>query len=59
MVAGLDRATTAERLFMSVNTVRTHAGKVLAKLGVHSSLEAAAIASRVAWEPPAREREPA
>jgi DNA-binding NarL/FixJ family response regulator len=59
MVAGLDRATTAERLFMSINTVRTHARKVLAKLGVHTSLEAAAIASRAGWELPARDREPA
>lgn len=59
MVAGLDRAATAERLYMSVNTVRTHARKVLAKLGAHSSLEAAAIAARAAWEPASSYGEPA
>ncbi|HSS11193.1 MAG TPA: response regulator transcription factor, partial [Acidimicrobiales bacterium] len=55
MVAGLDRAATAEKLYMSVNTVRTHARKVLAKLGAHSSLEAAAIAARATWQPAIRD----
>jgi DNA-binding NarL/FixJ family response regulator len=43
MVDGLDRRGIAQRLVLSVNTVRTHAQSVLAKLGVHSSLEAAAV----------------
>jgi DNA-binding NarL/FixJ family response regulator len=46
MVEGMDRAATARRLFMSVNTVRTHTRKILAKLEVHSSLEAVAVALR-------------
>jgi DNA-binding CsgD family transcriptional regulator len=46
MVEGMDRATTARRLFMSVNTVRTHTRKILSKLEVHSSLEAVAVALR-------------
>jgi DNA-binding NarL/FixJ family response regulator len=44
MVDGLDRRGIAQRLVLSVNTVRTHAQSVLAKLDVHSSLEAAAVA---------------
>jgi DNA-binding NarL/FixJ family response regulator len=44
MVDGHDRRATAATLFMSVNTVRTHAQSVLSKLGVHSSLEAVAVA---------------
>jgi DNA-binding NarL/FixJ family response regulator len=59
MVAGLDRAATADRLYVSVNTVRTHARKVLAKLGAHSSLEAAAIAAQAAWEPASAYGKPA
>lgn len=46
LAAGCDRATIARRLFVSQNTVRTHVQKVLAKLGVHSSLEAVGIALR-------------
>ena len=44
LVEGLDQATIASRLFVSVNTVRTHRRRVLAKLGAHSSLEAVAVA---------------
>jgi DNA-binding NarL/FixJ family response regulator len=44
MVDGLDRRRIANRLVLSVNTVRTHAQSMLAKLGVHSSLEAVAVA---------------
>jgi DNA-binding NarL/FixJ family response regulator len=59
MAAGLDRAATAEKLYLSVNTVRTHARKVLAKLGVHSGLEAASVAARAGWGPAVRDGEPA
>jgi hypothetical protein len=33
----------AERLHLSVNTVRTHMQSLMAKLGVHSALEAVAV----------------
>jgi DNA-binding NarL/FixJ family response regulator len=46
MVDGLSRAQIAARLHVSTNTVRTHAQHTLAKLGVHSALEAAALALR-------------
>jgi DNA-binding NarL/FixJ family response regulator len=46
LVEGLDRAAIAERLFISMNTVRTHAQNVFAKLQVHSSIEAVAIERR-------------
>ena len=41
---GLSNGAMAERLHLSVNTVRTHVQTLLAKLGAHSKLEAAAIA---------------
>jgi DNA-binding NarL/FixJ family response regulator len=44
MVAGRRPAAIAEELFLSVNTVRTHLKKVLAKLEVHSSVEAVSVA---------------
>lgn len=44
MAEGLPRAEIALRLNVSVNTVRTHVQHLLAKLGVNSSLEAAALA---------------
>ena len=37
------RDVVAEQLHMSVNTVRTHLQHLMAKLGVHSALEAAAL----------------
>ena len=51
MVAGIDQATVAERLFLSLNTVRTHTKHILAKLEVHSSLEAVSIALRAGLRP--------
>jgi DNA-binding NarL/FixJ family response regulator len=53
MVAGRDRAAIAQELFLSINTVRTHTKNILAKLEVHSSLEAVSVALK------ARERAPA
>jgi DNA-binding NarL/FixJ family response regulator len=43
---GLPNRTIAERLTLSLNTVRTHVQAVLTKLGAHSKLEAVAIARR-------------
>ena len=40
---GADRKEAAERLHLSVNTVRTHMQSLMAKLGVHSALEAVAL----------------
>jgi two-component system NarL family response regulator len=47
MVEGLSRREIAERMYLSVNTVRTHVQHVLAKLQVHTALEAVAVAIQV------------
>lgn len=53
MVGGMDRAAIARELFLSTNTVRTHTRNLLAKLAVHSSLEAVALARRAGvWPRP-------
>jgi DNA-binding NarL/FixJ family response regulator len=46
MVDGLSRAEIAARLRVSGNTVRTHTQNLMAKLGVHSTLESVALALR-------------
>jgi DNA-binding NarL/FixJ family response regulator len=46
MAAGHSNQMIAEQLFVSVNTVRNHAQKILLKLAAHSKLEAVAIAYR-------------
>lgn len=51
MVEGMDRAAIAEVLYLSINTVRTHNKKILAKLEVHSSLEAVSVALRAGMRP--------
>ncbi|MGH9275563.1 MAG: LuxR C-terminal-related transcriptional regulator [Acidimicrobiales bacterium] len=43
---GMSNSAIAERLFLSVHTVRNHIQGVLAKLNAHSKLEAVAIATR-------------
>jgi DNA-binding NarL/FixJ family response regulator len=52
MVEGLPQVAIAERLCLSPNTVRTHARNILNKLGVHSTLEAAALVRRLTTGPP-------
>jgi DNA-binding NarL/FixJ family response regulator len=44
--SGLDNRMIAERLTVSVTTVRSHVQHMLAKLGLHSRLEAAVFATR-------------
>ncbi|HVM20361.1 MAG TPA: response regulator transcription factor [Egibacteraceae bacterium] len=41
-----DNETMAKTLYISVNTVRNHVANLTAKLGVHSRLEAVALANR-------------
>jgi DNA-binding NarL/FixJ family response regulator len=43
---GWSNRRIAETCFLSLNTIRTHVQNVLVKLGVHSKLEAAALAAR-------------
>jgi len=43
---GYSNRRIAEVSYLSLNTVRTHVQNVLVKLGVHSKLEAAALAVR-------------
>lgn len=44
--SGLDNSAIAEKLFVSVTTVRSHVQHLLAKLDLHSRLEAAVLANR-------------
>jgi two-component system nitrate/nitrite response regulator NarL len=46
LAAGLDTAAMSHRLGVSRTTVRSHVQAVLTKLGVHSRLEAASVATR-------------
>jgi DNA-binding CsgD family transcriptional regulator len=43
---GDGRRDVADRLYLSANTVRTHLQNLMAKLGVHSTLEAVALIRR-------------
>jgi DNA-binding NarL/FixJ family response regulator len=43
LAQGAGRREVAERLHLSANTVRTHLQNLMAKLGVHSTLEAVAL----------------
>jgi DNA-binding NarL/FixJ family response regulator len=53
LAEGLSNAAIAERLVVSVHTVRNHVANLSAKLGAHSKLEALAIAVREGLLPPA------
>jgi DNA-binding NarL/FixJ family response regulator len=46
LARGYSNHRIAEASYLSLNTVRTHVQNVLVKLGVHSKLEAAALAVR-------------
>lgn len=43
---GVSTRAVAQRLYLSVNTVRNHAQRIITKLGVHSRLEAVSVAVR-------------
>jgi len=55
LVEGRSNRQIAEQLFISGKTASVHVTNLLAKLGVHSRLEAAAVARRLGVEPAARE----
>jgi DNA-binding NarL/FixJ family response regulator len=50
LAEGANRNQIAERLNLTANTVRTHLQNIMAKLGVHSTLEAVALTR--AWSMP-------
>ena len=53
LAEGAGRREVAKQLYMSANTVRTHLQNLLAKLGVHSTLEAVALTrERMTGHPP-------
>jgi DNA-binding NarL/FixJ family response regulator len=60
LARGYSNRRIAESCYLSINTVRTHVQNVLIKLGVHSKLEAVALAVGrglvTAGDPPARDR---
>jgi DNA-binding NarL/FixJ family response regulator len=58
LVSGMTRAEIADQLLLSVNTVRSHVQRILTKLGVHSTLEAAALGRRAGVAPPPRAGSP-
>ena len=56
LAEGHRRRDVAERLHLSPNTVRTHLQNLMAKLGVHTALEAVALTRRVPDEDSRAER---
>ncbi len=53
LVEGRSNRQIAEQLFISGKTASVHVTNLPAKLGVHSRLEAVAMARRLGLEPPA------
>jgi DNA-binding NarL/FixJ family response regulator len=54
LVEGRSNRQIAEQLFISGKTASVHVTNILAKLGVHSRLEAAATARRLGLDRPAQ-----
>jgi DNA-binding NarL/FixJ family response regulator len=54
LVEGRSNRQIAEQLFISGKTASVHVTNILAKLGVHSRLEAAATARRLGLDQPAQ-----
>ena len=46
LAQGLDSQAIADRLYISIRTQRNHVANILAKLGVHSHLQALVFAIR-------------
>src|SRR5215471_7461333 len=59
LAEGAGRQDVAERLHLSANTVRTHLQNLMAKLGVHSTLEAVAVVRSQLSVVPSQLAEPA
>jgi DNA-binding CsgD family transcriptional regulator len=57
VAAGLQNKEVAQKLDLSVATVRNHVHNMLEKLGVHSKLEAVCLSFRSGWIPPQSLRE--
>jgi DNA-binding NarL/FixJ family response regulator len=55
LVEGRSNRQIAEQLFISGKTANVHVTNLLAKLGVHSRLEAAATARRLGLDRPAQQ----
>jgi DNA-binding CsgD family transcriptional regulator len=55
LVEGRSNRQIAEQLFISGKTASVHVTNILTKLGVHSRLEAAALARRLGLDQPAQE----
>jgi DNA-binding NarL/FixJ family response regulator len=51
VAAGLQNKEVAQRLGLSLATVRNHVHNILVKLGVHSKLEAVSLSFRNGWIP--------
>lgn len=49
LAEGISRSEIAQRMHLSAHTIRSHLQNLMAKLGVHSTLEAVALA-RQAWQ---------
>jgi len=49
LAEGASNQAIADRLFISLHTVRNHVQRIIAKLGVHSKLEAVAGATRIGF----------
>ncbi|GMR11794.1 MAG: hypothetical protein BMS9Abin28_2638 [Anaerolineae bacterium] len=58
LVGGLSDRDIAQALFISVRTVQTHLAHIYVKLGVHSRIEAALLATRQGWTGPGASQPP-